>query len=380
MQLRVLASLAEVDPDQWNRLAGGSPALQHAFLHALHESGCAAPETGWTPRYLTAWQEGVLVGAIPAYEKTHSYGEFVFDWSWAEAYQRAGRRYYPKLLVAVPFTPIPGPRILARDPAVRSALVQGLEALREALDASSVHVLFPQESDWPDLLAAGLHLREGVQFHWHNAGYADFEAFLATLNHDKRKKIKQERRRIAEAGVTFAWRVGKEIREDDWLFFERCYRNTYREHRSTPYLNREFFFRLGRDMGEQVCLIMALGDGQPIACALNLWGEGRAYGRYWGALAYVPGLHFETCYYQSIAFCIARGIAVFEGGAQGEHKLARGLMPVRTVSLHRMADGGFAEAIQRFLARESLGIAHYRQELEEHAPYRQEADDSTGGV
>ncbi len=380
MQLRVLASLAEVDPDQWNRLAGGSPALQHAFLHALHESGCAAPETGWTPRYLTAWQEGVLVGAIPAYEKTHSCGEFVFDWSWAEAYQRAGRRYYPKLLVAVPFTPIPGPRILARDPAVRSALVQGLEALREALDASSVHVLFPQESDWPDLLAAGLHLREGVQFHWHNAGYADFEAFLATLNHDKRKKIKQERRRIAEAGVTFAWRVGKEIREDDWLFFERCYRNTYREHRSTPYLNREFFFRLGRDMGEQVCLIMALGDGQPIACALNLWGEGRAYGRYWGALAYVPGLHFETCYYQSIAFCIARGIAVFEGGAQGEHKLARGLMPVRTVSLHRMADDGFAEAIQRFLARESLGIAHYRQELEEHAPYRQEADDSTGGV
>ena len=380
MQLRVLASLAEVDPDQWNRLAGGSPALQHAFLHALHESGCAAPETGWTPRYLTAWQEGVLVGAMPAYEKTHSYGEFVFDWSWAEAYQRAGRRYYPKLLVAVPFTPIPGPRILARDPAVRSALVQGLEALREALDASSVHVLFPQESDWPDLLAAGLHLREGVQFHWHNAGYADFEAFLATLNHDKRKKIKQERRRIAEAGVTFAWRVGKEIREDDWLFFERCYRNTYREHRSTPYLNREFFFRLGRDMGEQVCLIMALRDGQPIACALNLWGEGRAYGRYWGALAYVPGLHFETCYYQSIAFCIARGIAVFEGGAQGEHKLARGLMPVRTVSLHRMADGGFAEAIQRFLARESLGIAHYRQELEEHAPYRQEADDSTGGV
>ncbi len=380
MQLRVLASLAEVDPDQWNRLAGGSPALQHAFLHALHESGCAAPETGWTPRYLTAWQEGTLVGAMPAYEKTHSYGEFVFDWSWAEAYQRAGRRYYPKLLVAVPFTPIPGPRILARDPAVRSALVQGLEALREALDASSVHVLFPQESDWPDLLAAGLHLREGVQFHWHNAGYADFEAFLATLNHDKRKKITQERRRIAEAGVTFAWRVGKEICEADWLFFERCYRNTYREHRSTPYLNREFFFRLGRDMGEQVCLIMALGDGQPIACALNLWGEGRAYGRYWVALAYVPGLHFETCYYQSIAFCIARGIAVFEGGAQGEHKLARGLMPVRTVSLHRMADGGFAEAIQRFLARESLGIAHYRQELEEHAPYRQEADDSTGGV
>jgi predicted N-acyltransferase len=380
MQLRVVESLAEVDPSQWNRLAGDSPALQHAFLHALHESGCAAPESGWIPRYLTAWQDEVLVGALPAYEKNHSYGEFVFDWAWAEAYQRAGRSYYPKILVAIPFTPIPGPRLLARDPDVRRHLVQGLEALREALDASSVHVLFPEESDWPDFLAAGMHLREGVQFHWHNAGYADFDAFLATLNHDKRKKIKQERRRIAEAGVTFEWRVGDGIREEDWLFFERCYRNTYREHRSTPYLNRDFFFRLGRDMGEQVCLIVALRDGRPIASALNLWAGGRAYGRYWGALEYVPGLHFETCYYQSIAFCIARGIAVFEGGAQGEHKLARGLMPVRTVSLHRMADEGFAAAINRFLEREALGIEHYRQELEEHAPYRLETGNSSGGL
>ncbi len=378
MQLRVLSSLAEVDPLQWNDLAGDTPPLQHAFLHALHESGAAAPETGWIPRYLTAWHEGRLVGALPAYEKNHSYGEYVFDWAWAEAYQREGRRYYPKILVAVPFTPIPGPRLLARDPQVRRFLVQGLESLRARLEASSVHVLFPHESDWPDFLEAGMSLREGVQFHWHNAGYADFDAFLATLNHDKRKKIKQERRRIAAAGVTFEWRVGARIRAEDWLFFERCYRNTYREHRATPYLNHDFFFRLGRDMGEQVCLIMALREGRPIASALNLWHAGRAYGRYWGALEFVPGLHFETCYYQSIAFCIAQGIAVFEGGAQGEHKLARGLMPVRTVSLHRMADARFAEAIGRFLQREARGIEHYRHELEEHAPYRRETGDLPG--
>ncbi len=370
MQLEVLDSLAQVDPAHWNALAGDSPPVQHAFLQALHESGCASPATGWVPRYLVVWQHGVVVGALPAYEKYHSYGEFVFDWAWAEAYQRQGLHYYPKILVAVPFTPIPGPRILAADPEVRHLLVSGLESLRANLNASSVHVLFPHENDWPDFIEAGLSLREGVQFHWRNAGYRDFDGFLATLNHDKRKKIKQERRRVAEAGVTFEWRTGAQIRAQDWLFFERCYQHTYQQHGTTPYLNTDFFSRLGRDMGDQVCLIMALREGRPIACALNLWDQKRAYGRYWGTLEYVPGLHFETCYYQTIAFCIAHRIAVFEGGAQGEHKLARGLLPVRTVSLHRMTDARFSDAITRFLQRESLGIEHYRQELEEHGPFR----------
>ncbi|MDE2211617.1 MAG: N-acetyltransferase [Betaproteobacteria bacterium] len=370
MPLEVLDSLAGVDPAQWNALAGASPPLQHAFLHALHESGAASPATGWVPRYLVARREGQLVGAVPAYEKHHSWGEFVFDWAWADAYRRQGQAYYPKLVVAVPFTPVPGPRILARDPAVRQALVDGLESLRARLDASSVHVLFPPEDDAALLQEAGYGLREGVQFHWHNAGYPDFEAFLASLNHDKRKKIRQERRRVREAGITFEWRTGADIRERDWHFFERCYHATYRQHGATPYLNLDFFLRIGRTMGQQLCLILACREGEPIASALNLWNAQRACGRYWGALEYVPGLHFETCYYQSIAFCIAHGIRVFEGGAQGEHKLARGLMPVRTVSLHRMADARFDQAVSGFLRREALGIEHYRQELEEHGPFR----------
>ncbi|MDE1981440.1 MAG: N-acetyltransferase, partial [Betaproteobacteria bacterium] len=254
MRLEVLDSLAGVDPAQWNALAGDSPPLQHAFLHALHESGAASPEAGWVPRYLVARREGQLVGAVPAYEKHHSWGEFVFDWAWADAYRRQGRAYYPKLVVAVPFTPVPGPRILARDPDVRQALVDGLEALRARLDASSVHVLFPPPDDAALLQEAGYGLREGVQFHWHNAGYPDFEAFLASLNHDKRKKIRQERRRVQEAGITFEWRTGADIRERDWHFFERCYRATYRQHGATPYLNLDFFLRIGRTMGQQLCL------------------------------------------------------------------------------------------------------------------------------
>lgn len=370
MSVEVLGSLADVDPAQWNALAGGAPTLQHAFLHALHESGAAAPATGWTPCYLAAWRDGRLVGAVPVYEKAHSLGEYVFDWSWAEAYRRQGLAYYPKLLVAVPFTPVPGPRLLARDPQVRRALVAGLETLRAQRQASSVHVLFPDAEDTALLQAAGYGLREGVQFHWRNEGYADFEAFLASFSHDKRKKIRQERRRVAEAGVTFEWRTGGDLREEDWRFFERCYRATYRQHETAPYLNLEFFLRLGQTLADQVCLIQARRGGKPIAAALNLWGNGRAHGRYWGALDYVPGLHFETCYYQSIAFCIDRGLTAFEGGAQGEHKLARGLLPVRTGSLHRMADPRFDRAVADFLRREALGIDQYRQELEAHGPFR----------
>jgi predicted N-acyltransferase len=370
MQLQVLQGLGGIDAEEWDALAGGSPPLRHAFLHALHESGSACPETGWVPRYLSVWKGCRLVGAMPAYEKYHSYGEFVFDWAWAEAYQRHGLRYYPKIVVAVPFTPIPGPRILACDPAVRALLVEGLETLRRKADASSVNCLFPQEADIPDFTRAGLMVREGVQFHWINRGYRDFGDFLDSLNHDKRKKIRQERRKVAEAGVTFETRIGAEIRPSDWLFFERCYRETYRQHRSTPYLNHEFMVRLAHAMRDQVLMVIASRNGDPIACALNLVGQGRAYGRYWGSLEPVSGLHFETCYYQSIDWCIRNGIEAFEGGAQGEHKLARGLMPVRTVSLHRLHDGRFAKAVGDFLQREGRGIEHYRSELEEHGPFR----------
>ncbi|NDU85824.1 MAG: N-acetyltransferase [Ferrovum sp.] len=373
MELDVIDNLDKIHAVEWNRLAGHSPPLQHAFLTALHDSGAASAKTGWIPRYLTVRKGDALVGAMPAYEKYHSHGEYVFDWAWAEAYERYGLAYYPKILVAIPFTPVPGPRLLASCPEVRARLVEGLGELRSAVGASSIHCLFPHEDDWPAFTQAGMMSREGVQFHWQNQDYVNFESFLATLNHEKRKKIRQERRKIAETGITFEWRQGNEIRPQDWLFFEACYRNTYALHRSTPYLNQEFFQQLGQNQSHQVCLILALREGRPIASALNLFDSQRAYGRYWGALEYVPGLHFETCYYQSLEFCIHRGIAVFEGGAQGEHKLARGLMPTRTLSFHQLADEHFSTAVQQFLARESQGIAHYRDELEAHGPYKKES-------
>ena len=371
-----LEALAASD---WDGLASGAPLLAHAFLSALHASGCASVATGWRPRYLTAWHAGRLTGAVPLYAKTHSYGEYVFDWAWADAFRRHGIRYYPKLVAAIPFTPATGSRLLARDEPVRVAL------LRHALaqvgsapgGASSLHVLFPPAAEAHACARAGMIVRHGVQFRWENPGYRDFADFLAAMSHEKRKKVKQDRRRVAEAGVSFERRVGREIGEREWRFFHRCYASTYRAHHSTPYLSLEFFERIGATMPDRLLLVVASRAGRPLAAALDVFDGATLWGRYWGTAEYVPGLHFETCYYQAIDFCIERGIAQFEGGAQGVHKLARGFLPVTTYSAHAIGDPEFARAIAAFCARERTDVAHAVGELEEASPFRKHDGSAT---
>ncbi|WP_119156049.1 GNAT family N-acetyltransferase [Caldimonas tepidiphila] len=383
--IRVAGKPAEVDAAAWDALADASPLagpfVRHAYLQALHESRSAVAKTGWTPQFLTVWLRDALVAACPLYLKSHSYGEYVFDWAWAEAYQRHGLDYYPKLLAAVPFTPVPGPRLLARDDAARRALLQGLQALAERGGLSSAHVLFLDDADLAAVQAAeaeGWMLRSTVQFHWCNREpepYADFADFLAGLQRDKRKKIQQERRRVAEASVTFRTLRGAEIGREDWDFFHRCYEATYRAHFSTPYLTREFFARMQRDMPEHWLLFVAERGGERIAASLLAIdaARGTAYGRYWGATESVSCLHFEACYYRPLEWCIAQGFRRFEGGAQGEHKMARGLLPVRTWSAHWLSHPAFADAVARFLEREGAGVEAYVDELRERNPFK--ADD-----
>jgi predicted N-acyltransferase len=364
--------LEAIAASEWDAVAGGQPLLAHAFLAALHASGCASAATGWRPRYLTAWCDGRLAGALPLYAKTHSYGEYVFDWAWADAFRHHGIRYYPKLVAAIPFTPATGPRLLARDEPARAAL------LRHALGlvgtgngrCSSLHVLFPTVEEAETWARAGMIVRHGVQFRWENRGYRDFADFVGTMSHDKRKKVNQDRRRVADAGVSFERRIGREITGRDWAFFHRCYASTYRAHHSTPYLSLDFFERIGTTMPQHLLLVTASRAGRPLAAALDIFDGSTLWGRYWGTMEYLPGLHFETCYYQAIDFCIERGVAVFEGGAQGVHKLARGFLPVTTHSAHAIGDPGFARAIAAFCARERTDVAHALGELEEASPFR----------
>lgn len=371
-ETRILESLANVEAGEWNalvhRCGEDHPFLRHEFLHALHETGCASERTGWLPQYLTVWREGRLAAAMPLYLKRHSYGEYVFDWAWADAYHRAGLEYYPKLLSAIPFSPITGSKLIAADTADRTLLIR--TALDLAEQTSSLHVLFPRGTEADTLRSAGMMLRHGVQFHWHNAGYDTFDVFLGDLSSAKRKKIRQERRKVADAGVKMRRLVGHEITDEHWRFFSSCYETTYHQHGSTPYLNPAFFQRLGEIMPESVLLVLAELGGKPVASALNLFSGTTLYGRYWGAVGHVPLLHFEACYYQAIEFCIERGIAVFEGGAQGEHKLARGFRPVQTCSAHWLKHPRFATAVEQFLEREAAGMSAYMNELNERAPFR----------
>jgi predicted N-acyltransferase len=367
-RLRVAESLAGVPAGQWNALAGGNPFLRHEFLGALLETGCASARTGWQPQFLLLERDGMLAGAMPLFVKSHSRGEYVFDWAWADAYARHGLTYYPKLLCAVPFTPVGGPRLLATDDAAREALAAA--ALSAAREFSSLHVLFAPQEEAALLEGHGMLLRRTVQFHWRNEGYADFEDFLGRLSHQRRKNIRQERRRVREAGIAFRWLQGPEIGARDWEFFYRCYANTYAAHGNRPYLSLEFFQRIGAAMPENLLLVVAERRGAPIAAAFDVVGAGALYGRYWGALEHVPLLHFEACYYQAIEFAIARGLERFEGGAQGEHKLFRGLMPVETLSAHWLAHPRFARAVEDYLAREAQGIAQYVNELHEHTPFK----------
>ncbi|WP_175890849.1 GNAT family N-acetyltransferase [Burkholderia cepacia] len=377
----ILSSPAEVPADEWNALlardAQPTPFLRHEFLDALHVARCAVDDTGWSPHFVTLTDErtGRLAAAAPVYAKQHSYGEYVFDWAWADAYQRNDLPYYPKLLCAVPFTPVQGTRLLAADDDARRRLAATLLAFAEQSDVSSLHVLFPTGDEAALLESMGMMLREGVQFHWINDGYRHFDDFLGTLEQKKRKNIRAERRKVHEAGVTFRRLTGDRITDADWRFFSRCYRQTYREHYSSPYLNLDFFRTIGATMPENLLLVIAEADGKPIASALAVYrrgehGGGTLYGRYWGAIEHVPCLHFETAYYQLLEFCIEAGLDTFEGGAQGEHKLARGFLPTVTHSAHWLAHPAFSDAVARFLERETEHIHAYVDELREHDPFR----------
>ncbi|HEY3049506.1 MAG TPA: GNAT family N-acetyltransferase [Polaromonas sp.] len=394
--IRVLDSPLQVNAADWNALLaaqspGGSlnPFMRHEYLAALHESGSATPKTGWTPRFVTLWQGNSLAGACALYLKAHSYGEYVFDWAWANAYQQHGLSYYPKALVAVPFTPVPGARLLARNAAERALLVKALLAWCEEEKLSSLHLLFAADEDVVACEESGLMLRHTVQFHWQNHGYRDFDDFLMSLSQEKRKKIRQERRKVAEAGISFRWSLGKDISNADWDFFYQCYERTYYEHGNAPYLSRDFFRRMQDTMPENWLLFVAEytaeGKSQPIATSLIAVGTHSetatgqidtqnppltAYGRYWGALARVDCLHFEACYYQPLQWCIENDFRSFEGGAQGEHKMARALLPVKTTSAHWLAHPAFADAVERFLEREGAGINHYMKELGRHSPLK----------
>lgn len=370
----IVSSLSEIGATAWDELVclqpNANPFLSFAFLHALHESGCVGAATGWQAHYLALYDGAQLAAALPLYVKSHSYGEYVFDWAWADAYQRHGLEYYPKLLSAIPFTPVTGARLLARDRAARAALIRTLTRLQTAAGLSSCHVLFPPQEEALLLEQAGFTLRSGVQFHWVNRAYRDFEQFLATLEPKKRKNIRAERRKVLDAGVSLRRVRGIDASAADWRLFHRCYAQTYAEHRSTPYLNLDFFLRIGRAMAENILLIVAERDGQAIASSLLIHTQERLFGRYWGALEHVPCLHFETSYYQPLEFCIEQKIGCFEGGAQGEHKMARGFLPQKTWSAHWLAHPGFADAIERSLEREGGGIDAYIDELNERNPFR----------
>jgi uncharacterized protein len=369
-----------LDAAAWDALLAACPTptpfLRHAFLAALHRSGSAVTRTGWQPVFMTLTAEdGTLAAAAALYLKSHSYGEYVFDWAWAEAWQRAGQRYYPKLLGAVPFTPVPGSRLLARSDAARATLLQGIETFARDQGLSSAHLLFLDDTDRAAAQAQGWLLREGVQFHWSNRTpepYADFADFLASLTRDKRKKVQQERRYVREAGVTFDVLRGTEITAADWDYFYQCYDTTYREHRSTPYLTRAFWAEVARTMPEHWLLFVARRAGERVAASLVALDPAQrvAYGRYWGCTESVAHLHFAACYHEPLDWCVRERYVRFEGGAQGEHKMARGLLPVKTTSAHWLRHPGFADAVARFLDEETAGIEAYVGDLRERNPFR----------
>ena len=377
--IRVHDDPTAIDAAAWDALLAAQPRptpfMRMGYLTALHRSASAVPRAGWAPRFVTLHRGGTLAGAVPAYLKSHSYGEYVFDWAWADAYRRHGLAYYPKLVAAVPFTPVPGSRLLARDDATRIQLLHALVALAREEGASSAHLLFPDACESAAISAAGWMQRRGVQFHWTRDEahpVPDFTAFLATLRHDKRKKIMQERRRVAAAGVEFSVHEGTAITPALWDFFHHCYRLTYAAHHSTPYLTRAFFAAMAQTMPEHWVMFVARRAGTPVAVSLIAVdaAQGEAFGRYWGCTEHIDCLHFEACYYQPLTWVIANGYRRFEGGAQGEHKMARGLLPVATQSAHWLAHPQFARAVDDFLAAERSGVAEYVDELREHTPFK----------
>jgi predicted N-acyltransferase len=378
-RIQVHNSPGDISPTAWDELlaqqAHPTPFMRHAYLWALHASGSACSATGWEPKFITLWTDDTLQGAVAVYLKTHSYGEYVFDWAWADAHQRYGLPYYPKALAAVPFTPVPGTRLLARDAQSRQALVKGLRQWALEAGLSSAHLLFMDEDDLQALSAEGWLLREGVQFHWtqDTAQPVDsLEGLLQRMQRHKRKNIAQERRKVSEAGVSFTVHEGSAIDEGLWDFFYACYCQTYAAHHSSPYLTRDFFRRMAHHMPEHWVMFVARRQGVAIAASLIAVDRARqwAWGRYWGTTEALPCLHFEACYYQPLAWCIEQGFQRFEGGAQGEHKMARGLLPVKTASAHWIRDPRFEAAIADFLAREGTGVSAYVDELRDRGPFK----------
>ncbi len=372
MEARIIRSLAEVDAAEWNALPGAqAPFLRHEFLLALETSGCATAATGWDARHvLVRSGGGALAGALPLYLKSHSWGEFVFDFAWAEAYHRAGLRYYPRLVSAVPFTPATGPRLLAAGERPCAALIEAARSLASTLQASSLHVLFPRQQDRDALEAEGMMPRLDCQFHWRNEGYATFDDFLAGFTAEKRKKIRRERRRIPESGIACRTLAGADL--DDRLIdvIHGLHATTFARHGHAPYLNRAFFAELARAMPANLVVELASVDGEPVACAIMLRGTDALYGRYWGASGDFHSLHFELCYHRGIEYCIREGLARFEPGTQGEHKLLRGFLPTPVWSMHEIADSRFAAAIGEWLARERAARGRWLLEAAAHLPFR----------
>jgi predicted N-acyltransferase len=378
---RLLSSIAQIEAASWNALIGiGQPFLRHEFLLALEDSGCTVPRTGWTVRHLVIDDaRGRPVGALPLYRKSHSRGEFVFDFSWANAYAQHGIPYYPKLLSAVPFTPVRGPRLLISPNADIKTMTQLLT--RAAIDyvrsekLSSWHVLFPTEDTAKGLAAAELILRRDCQFHWFNQGYDSFDAFLATFTAEKRKKAKRERRRVAEAGIEFDTLHGGDMNAALWDAVYPFYADTFYRHGHDPYLNLDFFKRIAASMPERLMLKVARMGTERIAVAIFFVGDDALYGRYWGAGGNYHSLHFETCYYQGIEYCIEKKLLRFEPGTQGEHKVPRGFVPTLMSSAHFVADPRFAEAIRDFARREARGVERYAAAVNEHVPYHRVPDE-----
>jgi uncharacterized protein len=389
LSCRAIDRLAEIPSEQWNALIpaqAGQVFLRHEWLSAMESAGCVGGNTGWVAQHLILTPENKpeeLLAALPLYLKYHSYGEYVFDWAWADAYQRSGLPYYPKLLSAIPFTPASGPRFLG-EPRYSAALKTSLEQIVQSQELSSAHILLPPGDEQFSNLATPSNAsawmkRTGVQFHWGNQGFRHFEDFLNSLAQPKRKKIRAERRKALEAGVRCRWKVGKDITPQDWQHFMACYTATYRAHRSEPYLNLEFFESAHQAMPESFVMIIASADDQDVGASLLIREGDRLYGRHWGSIAHVPFMHFEVAYYQSIEFAIEHGCRVIEGGAQGEHKMARGFLPVETHSWHYLRDPRFADAVERFLSREGQAMSGYIDELNERTPFKNEIlSDQTG--
>jgi predicted N-acyltransferase len=384
--LRVVESLAGIDAAQWDACAlapdaAGSPFLSHGFLKALEDSKSVGRRTGWQPQYLLAEAaDGTLLGAAPTYLKSHSQGEYIFDHGWAQAFERAGGRYYPKLQVAVPFTPVPGPRLFARpgplEGGVKDALIDMLAEMAKDNGISSVHTTFCTKADWDRFGARGWLQRIGQQYHWHNEGYKSFDEFLAALASRKRKAIRKERDSVRKEGLVIHQLSGDDIKPRHWDAFFAFYMDTGGRKWGTPYLTRTFFDILGATMADKVVLIMAEADGRPVGGALNLKGDDTLYGRYWGCLESHAFLHFEACYYQAIDYAITHGLARVEAGAQGDHKIQRGYLPVATYSAHWIVDSGFRRAVADYLRRERPAVEREIEGLQQYSPFRNADADS----